>query len=144
MWSVEGEIGPDGCIVSVELSVPVESELGSGATVVCAGMIDTGADTSCIAPEVVSALGIGPRRLDWVQTPGDPNPRLAPLHWLQVAVTKIAGAKSKTLGRPIPARMFEIVLPSQRFMAIVGRDVLSELEFGYNGPERRFTLRAKS
>jgi hypothetical protein len=145
MVSLEGEVGDRGCVVHIEVRSSATDEFPSlrdRASAVCSAIIDTGADVSCITPEVAERLGLEAHEADLVFTPGGPAEGIdAFAYRIEVALIEgRPGPSSKRVWLPLPFRVLELQLRDGPVSALIGRDVLSWVRLTYDGPQARFSI----
>lgn len=121
--------------VGVAVAESLESQLRQAGAVVPAprtvlGLIDTGASTSTITPELVTALGIQPHDKVVVTTPG--RKVLVPRYRIRL-VFPPNDFMVKTYALMVPLGKTEL-------QCLVGRDVLAHADFRYEGRFGRFAL----
>jgi predicted aspartyl protease len=72
MLSLEGEVGARGCVIHIEVQ-PSSDEFPDPRdriAAACLAIIDTGADVTCIAPELAERIGLEAHEAEQVFTPG--------------------------------------------------------------------------
>lgn len=144
MLSLEGEVGIHGCVIHVEVQPPGDefADARDRIAVACEAIIDTGADLSCIAPELAERIGLEAHEAATVFTAGGPDEGTdAIIHRVEIAL--IDGDPRRTHERawlPLPIHVFELTLHDGPIAALIGRDVLAWLRLTYDGPEGRFSI----
>ena len=102
-------------------------------------IIDTGASATCVDPSVVQTLNLTPTGNAPVVTPSTGN---QPVNADQYDVSLIVPAGQNQVPfyiANLPVLCMEL-LTSQGFHALIGRDVLIQCIFSYNGTAGWFTL----
>lgn len=98
-------------------------------------LIDTGASCTCLDPSVVTALNLTPTGSVSVNTPSTgTTPHTADQYDVGLAIP---------IGTPLILRTIPVVaseLLPQGFHALIGRDILEQCLFVYNGKDGFFTL----
>lgn len=95
-------------------------------------LLDTGASSTAIDPSVLATLGLTPTGSCMVNTPTTgATPQAADLY--DVAFLIPAGKMSPPLFNQTLAVMSCELLAAQGFHALIGRDILSQCVFVYNG-----------
>jgi len=110
--------------------------IAAGQTVPAAirirGLLDTGASGTAVDPSVLTALGLTPTGTALVSTP---TTGAAPLTVNQYDVGLLI--PGPTGGAPLLSQTLPVVaselLTAQGFHALIGRDILSQCVFVYNG-----------
>jgi hypothetical protein len=101
-------------------------------------LIDTGASSTCVDPSVLTALSLTPTGIVLVNTPSTgETPHQA--EQFDVAWIIPAPVGPALIFRNIPVVASEL-LASQGFHALMGRDILDQCLFSYNGSTKQFTL----
>lgn len=101
-------------------------------------LLDTGASCTCIDPSVLKALGIPPTGNVLLNTPSTGSePHTANVYDVSLA---IPGATSPPLFLHTIAIAETELLAKQGFHALIGRDVLENCVFHYNGPVKILTV----
>jgi hypothetical protein len=143
MLSLDGEVGGRGCVVHIELRAATDETLPGPrdrVSAVCAAILDTGADVTCITPEIADVLGLEAHEIEPVLTPGGPADGIdAFAHRIEIAL--IDGPSGRSGGRawlPLPIRALELQLTDGPVGVLVGRDVLEWVRLTYDGPDARF------
>jgi hypothetical protein len=101
-------------------------------------LVDTGASSTCVDPSVLTALSLTPTGVVLLNTPstgGTPHQA----EQFDVALIIPAPVGPALIFRTIPVVASEL-LASQGFHALVGRDILDQCLFSYNGSIKLFTL----
>lgn len=95
------------------------------------GLLDTGASHSCMDPSVLTAFGLTPTGTALVNTPTTGN---APVTVDQYDVALLIPVPN---GAPLIQQTLPVtasdLFTSQGFHALIGRDILSQCVFVYNG-----------
>jgi|SRR6516165_4575235 hypothetical protein len=102
-------------------------------------LLDTGASCTCVDPALLSTLGLQPTGRALISTPSTAG---QPHHCNQYDISIFIPANSPTPGgHLVPALpVVETHLRSQGIDGLIGRDVLDNCTFIYNGSARMFTL----
>jgi predicted aspartyl protease len=101
-------------------------------------LIDTGASCSCIDPTVLGALGLQPTGKTPVITPITGEHAIE-TDTYDVCITIQPSDNQQPLTRAVIS-VCAIVLVHQGFHALLGRDILKDCYFTYNGSAKLFTL----
>jgi hypothetical protein len=131
-------MSPNGPIVSafVSVSMPRRTALTTAGQPVpnavrITGLLDTGASGTCIDPAVLTALGLTPTGTTLVLTP---STGATPVPAEQYDVSFVIPAPN---GAPLFSQTLAVtaseLLVAQGFHALIGRDILSQCVFVYNG-----------
>lgn len=100
------------------------------------GLVDTGASGTCVDSQALSSLGLSPTGQVPIHTPSTGGtPTLRPQY--DVSITLSHPDISMTMGE-MP--VIESQLSMQGIQALIGRDVLRQCLFVYNGEEDQFML----
>jgi hypothetical protein len=141
MPPIHGAIEDAGCIVLIELRAsPDEPTFAEPDTVAVLAMIDTGADVTCIAPDVALRLNVEGHQTDLIRWPGTEKSSATFIYNLDVALVDRRPPAREKAQLPGPFRVYEIALPGRPYGALIGRDLLSMMSFNYDGPHQGFTL----
>ncbi len=101
------------------------------------GLVDTGASTTAIDPTVIQGLGLSPTGSMPIVTPSTgPTPVQVNTFDVGIAIPIISG-QTFTLGA---VQVFESSLNVQGIQALIGRDVLTNCLFVYDGRAKIFSL----
>lgn len=139
------QLSPSGPLVevSVGVSVPRRDALTKAGQAVPANvparlLIDTGAGSTCLDPSVISALGLSPTGTIPIHTPSTCGvPHVC--NQYDVLLIIIHPRLHKTWGA-IPIIESQNLLATQGIHGLLGRDILAECHFIYNGEARFYTL----
>jgi hypothetical protein len=101
------------------------------------GLIDTGASCSAIDVHLAKGLGLERRGVTHIHTPSTGSNYETRTTYDACYV--IGEGQPKALLRTLS--VIECELASEGFYVIVGRDVLEDCVFTYNGPKARFSLK---
>ncbi|MGH9385441.1 MAG: aspartyl protease family protein [Vicinamibacterales bacterium] len=133
------QVSPSGPIVDaiVGVSLPRRNALLAANqqvpnTVSIRGLLDTGASGTAVDPSVLTALGLTPTGTILVNTP---TTGANPVSVDQYDVAFIIPGPPKgspLLSLTLPVVASELLIP-QGFHALIGRDILSQCVFVYNG-----------
>jgi hypothetical protein len=138
-------VGPQGPVLNAVVAVSNERR----AALVAAGqsapkpvpitaLIDTGASSTCVDPSVLNALSLTPTGIVLLNTPSTgETPHQAEQFDISLIISAPLGPA--LMFRTIPVVASEL-LASQGFHALVGRDILNQCLFSYNGSIKLFTL----
>ncbi len=138
-------LGPNGPVLNAIVAVSQERN----AALVAAGqpapkpqpiraLVDTGASATCVDPSVLAALSLTPTGIVSVSTPstgGTPHQA----EQFDAALIIPAPQGPALMFRTIPVVASEL-LEAQGFHALIGRDILDQCIFFYNGSLKLFTL----
>lgn len=101
-------------------------------------LIDTGASCTCIDPSVLHALNLSPTGSTSISTPSTGNvPHTA--YQYDVGFVIVPPDGTPLILQTVPVIASEL-LSQQGFHALLGRDILDQCLFVYNGKEGFFTL----
>ncbi len=103
------------------------------AVIVCNALVDTGADVTCISPELAAEVGlrpIGKRRMATATS-------VVPVNTYLVDIVLTFGAVSLVL-ESIEA--MECQLDTPHYQALLGRDMIANGLFSMTGYDKRFTI----
>lgn len=127
-----------GPVVQVQIEVPLalSKQLAASGTAVpqpVAGwaLLDTGATSTAVDDSVVSSLGVMPIGVAQVGTAGGPTTHPVYPIRLQIQGVGLAIDFGRVTGAP---------LKGMGLVALIGRDVLSNMILIYDGPSSEFTL----
>lgn len=96
-------------------------------------LLDTGASVSCLDPSVIEHLQLQPRNMEDVLTPSTGNqPHLAAEYDVSVVIFTGKQKDLPLANHCMPIVQSELLL-SQRIHALIGRDILRDCIFNYNG-----------
>jgi hypothetical protein len=95
------------------------------------GLLDTGASGTAIDPSVLTTLGLTPTGTTLVSTPTTgATPQTVEQYDIGIVIPAPSGAP--LFGQTLPVIASELLL-AQGFHALIGRDILSQCVFVYNG-----------
>lgn len=109
-------------------------------TVPIRALIDTGASATCIDPSALLPLQLTPTGIATVHTPSTKSNEPSEHEQYDISLIVPAAANQPPLVLHILPVICADLLSSQGFHALIGRDVLSQCIFIYNGPAGFFTL----
>jgi len=129
-----------GPVLQVEVSIPealAKSYVQDGKPIppplIGFALIDTGASITGVDLGKLTTLGLTPISVADIGTPSGPSNKMG-VYACQIAFP----------GTPIPTRQFNTVTGSQLepmgYLALIGRDVLSDFQLVYNGVDGFWTL----
>ena len=102
-------------------------------------LLDTGASMTCVDPTVITALGLAPTGMTQMITPSTGAvPHNAPTYDASFAIP--AAPNQAALIFATVAVVESDLLSAQGFHALIGRNILSQCLFHYNGTMGLFTL----
>lgn len=104
------------------------------------GLVDTGASVTCVDPSVIQSLNLSPTGTVPLNTPTTGH---TPHNAYQYDVSLLMPGALPThtpLLIPNIAIVGAVLLQAQGFHALIGRDVLSECLFSYNGQSGLFSI----
>lgn len=102
-------------------------------------LVDTGASCTCIDPSILKALDLTPTGSVTVNTPTTgQSPQVAEQYDISLVIPGNSPQHSPLARMAIPVVAAE--LSKQGIQALIGRDVLSECVFHYNGDIGWFTV----
>jgi hypothetical protein len=104
--------------------------------VLCRGLIDTGSDCTCVAVEIIKTLGVTPTGITDAYVAGNPVPQKVQTYALGIHIVHPTG--TFTLPGLISAPGFD--MSQMGIEALIGRDVLKNCFFFYNGAANRFAM----
>ena len=105
--------------------------------VVVAALLDTGASSSCIDTYLVNVLGLQQHGVALIHTPSTGGNFETRAQYDACFV--LGEGLEKPLHRILS--VIESEFASQGFLVLIGRDLLKDCIFTYNGPKSRYTLR---
>jgi Aspartyl protease len=109
------------------------------AFVTIRALLDTGASVTCVDPTVIATLGLSVTGMTQMITPSTgATPHNAPQYDASLAIP--AAANQPPLIFPTVAIVASELLQAQGFHALIGRNILSQCLFLYNGAMGLFTL----
>ena len=98
------------------------------------GMIDTGASGTLVKSTVFGSLGIEPYAIVRLRTASTTQPLLRGKYRVRVVLTKAIAFEIDVVEGP---------LIGQNVQCLIGRDILEQLIFIYNGPQNKFSITLK-
>lgn len=132
------QVTPAGPIIEAFVGVSIprrEALLAAGQTVPnpihIRGLLDTGASGTCVDPSVLAALGLTPTGTVPVSTPTTGATPVV-VDQYDIGLIIPAGNGQPLLSQTLPVVASEL-LAAQGFHALIGRDILSQCVFVYNG-----------
>lgn len=144
MPSINIPITPTGPLLQllIGVSVPRSKALQAAGQPVPANvqgtfLIDTGASSTCVDPGLVASLSLAPTSAAMVQTPTTNGTPIA-CNQYDVMIYISAGAGQGLMIEALP--ILETPLKAQGIDGLVGRDILDNRLFIYNGSLGMFTL----
>lgn len=140
------QISPQGALLDavVGVSAPRHAALVAAGQVVpnavpIRALVDTGSSITCIDPSVLQTLQLSPTGNTQITTPSTgSHPVNADLYDVGLLIPPGATNQAPLLVHTIAVICAE--LTSQGFHALIGRDVLAQCVFSYNGSFGWFTL----
>jgi len=103
-------------------------------------LIDTGASVTCVDPSVMRSLKLTPTGKILIHTPSTKNdPVEHDQYDISLFVPAATQAQPPLILHTLPVVCAELLV-SQGFHALIGRDVLGQCLFSYNGTAGHFTL----
>jgi hypothetical protein len=109
------------------------------APITIRALIDTGANCSAVDPSVIFPLGLTPTGTAQVITPSTGmQPHTAPQYDIMLVIPGAPGHPPATF--PTIAVLAVDLLEAQGFHALIGRDLLADCVFIYNGATKLFTF----
>jgi hypothetical protein len=103
-------------------------------------LIDTGASATCVDPSVMRSLKLTPTGTISILTPSTKNdPVEHDQYDISLVVPAAAQAQPPLILHALPIVCADLLV-SQGFHALIGRDVLRQCFFSYNGTAGHFTL----
>lgn len=140
------QISPQGAVIDAWIAV---SAARQGALTAAAqpipnpvkirALIDTGATSTCLDPSVLQALNLTPTGSATVETPSTGG---IPVSADQYDISLIVPAGDKhgpLIVYNLPVICMQL-FPSMGYHALIGRDILAQCVFSYNGSIEMFTL----
>jgi hypothetical protein len=127
----------DGPVIEVSL-LPVqlarEAMVADGGTipppVKARALIDTGAQGSAVKEGLLAGMGLHPVGVTPVVTPTD-HDKLCPVYTVDLALSPVSR---------VDINVIEVELHGESIDMLLGRDVLRDALFFYQGPSHQFTL----
>jgi len=96
-------------------------------------LIDTGASATCVDPSVLISLGLTPTGNTAIRTPSTGNkPVTADQYDVSLILPPAVQSQTPLFFATLPVICVELLV-SQGFHALIGRDVLAQCIFTYNG-----------
>lgn len=102
-------------------------------------LIDTGATSTCIDPSVLQTLNLTPTGSTTVETPSTGGIPVSADQY-DIGLIVPAGDKQRPLMVPNLPVICMTLFPSMGYHALIGRDVLAQCVFSYNGSMETFML----
>lgn len=103
------------------------------------GLIDTGADMTCIDPTVLQPLNLDVRGYTSMITPSTGSVPVQVAQYDVSIILKLGNAVHDVRAfSTVP--VVEADLAAQKIQALIGRDILNRCLFIYDGREEKFTL----
>jgi len=103
-------------------------------------LIDTGASVTCVDPSVMISLQLTPTGKIPIHTPSTKNdPVEHDQYDVSLFVPAVTDTQPPLVLHILPVVCAELLIP-QGFHALIGRDVLRQCLFSYNGSAGHFTL----
>ena len=137
---------PHGPLLEVRFDVPSPSrarhrrtQQTSPTAVRLLALLDTGAESSFIDPAVATRLGLQPVRFLYSNMPLMSGLQLTPVHQVELVLEHPTAPPARWLVLPV-LDLIERDLTGSGADAILGRDVLAQCVFTYDGLTDSFTL----
>jgi Aspartyl protease len=146
MPAIHVNIAPGGplLVASIHISVPRMQALNAAGQPAPTGattgtfLLDTGASCTCVDPGLLTPLGLTPTGRVMISTPSTAG---QPHHCNQYDISIFIPGAVGGGGHLVPAlAVVETHLRSQGIDGLIGRDVLDNCTFIYNGSAKMFTL----
>lgn len=103
-------------------------------------LIDTGASCTCIDPSVLQSLNLSPTGVVTVNTPSTgTQPHVAQQYDVSIAIPGSLPTHIPLIVNNVPVVAAQLLV-AQGFQALIGRDILAQCLFTYNGEMDQFTL----
>ena len=103
------------------------------------GILDSGAEQSCLDLAFVRNLGLPFRAVSLVNLPALGGTSIASVTDASLTILhSVANPRDHLVLRDLP--VLELSLGTIGYDVLIGRDVLAKTRFGYNGPRHRFRL----
>jgi hypothetical protein len=141
-----GPLRPEGALVDARISMShtqVRQLRFAGrpipAPVLLRGMLDTGAESTCVEPRAVAALALPFKAIGLANLPAGGGLTLGPQFEAALTVIHPSGDPRRDLVVP-DLLVTELPLGALGYEVLIGRDVLDLWRFLYHGPRRRFRL----
>ena len=141
------QISPQGPILLVYIGVSQARQAALAAAgqqipqpVPIQALIDTGASGTCVDPSVLSMLGLTPTGVVSVNTPSTGNqPHIAQQYDVSLVIPGGLPTHPQLWFANVPVIAAQLLV-AQGFQALIGRDILADCLFTYNGQTGQFTL----
>lgn len=141
------QISPQGPLLNAMIGVSAARQIAlstagqpTPSLVPIRALVDTGASASCADPSVLTSLNLTPTGSATVNTPSTGNrPVNADQYDISLIVPAAAANQTPLVVSTLPVICAEL-LASQGFHALIGRDILANCVFLYNGSLGLFTL----
>jgi hypothetical protein len=135
------DLREDGAVLPVRIGVGADAEAALAraghpipAPEAVRALVDIGAGRSLIQRGLARRLGLTPVGLVEIDTPSSTD--------LEAPEYRVRFWLDSDLGLEVTA--LEAPLPGDRLGALLGRDLLAQARFEYDGPQNRFTLTIES
>jgi len=103
-------------------------------------LVDTGASCTCIDPSVLQSLALTPTGIVTVNTPSTGlQPHTAQQFDVSIAIPGALPTHIPLVVNNVPVVAAQLLV-AQGFQALIGRDILAQCLFTYNGEMGQFTL----
>jgi hypothetical protein len=147
MPALSGLLEPEGALVAVEVGLS-QAEVRRlrnvsrpiPAAVSLNGLIDSGAECSCVDPQAVATLALPFSNVGMANIPALGG--LAPITQSEACLTVVHPSGDSRLNLVVDGLLVaEVPLGALGYEVLIGRDVLAKCRFVYDGPGGRFRLR---
>ena len=103
-------------------------------SVLLKALIDTGASGTLVQTSVVEGMGLSPFDTALLSTPSTTEPLRRRLYRVRLIFSKTIAFETNVVEGP---------LIGQNVQCLIGRDILEEVFFTYDGPNRKFSISLK-
>ena len=143
---VKGVLTDSGAVVRIEVGLSagdVEAQRAALRPILqpvdLYALLDTGAEASCVDPEILASVGATLAGFDLVNLPATGGLTISCQY--RVMLTVVHPSKKKYLDLVVPdLRVLEVPLSTLGYRALLGRDVLKRCRFVYDGMSGQFRL----